>query len=417
MNRRRDFYAISGNVAYAVGQMAMLLAFSRLGTLAELGLYTFALAVTAPIQLGFGMRLRSVRVVSADRAGPLSVYVIASGVTSLVAIGVSGALGAFLMDTTTDRLLFVVLACAKAFDSMIDLTYGELQRLDRFDSVAVSQVLRSVLLVGPTVAALYYGQGAIGVAIATGLTSLAVLVLWQAPLVRRVAREHRDSTPERPTVSGVLELTRQAWPLGLSGGITSLTGTLPRIVAFGTLGATAGGVLAMLTYPASVLTLLGNSLGQSVLGPMRAAREASDLDLLRRIAGRQKRLLWAVGTTGMLLLGVAGDAILAVALPSVEEDLTMTALLYLLAACVAAAASISYYELTSTGSFTSHPALSLGVLCLAAPALLAGASVAGLNGIAVAMVFYFGVQYVAWTAISRRSLLSNSASRPEEGTT
>ena len=416
MSSRRDFYAISGNVSVAAGQMALLLAFSRLGTLAELGLYTLALAVTAPIQIGFGMRLRSVRVVNAARRLPLSVYVIASGATSLLAVGLASLLGAILMETSAERLLFVVVAVGKAVDSMIDLTYGELQRLDRFDWVAVSQVLRSVLMVGPAVAALYWGTGAMGVALAVGVTSLAVLILWQAPLVRRLSREPHHDLSGGPSARGVLEVIRQAWPLGLSGGITSLTGTLPRIVAFATLGATAGGVLAMLTYPMSILTLLGNSLGQSVLGQMRTARAAADLPLLRRVVRRQQQVLWSAGVGGFLLLALAGDTILAVVLPSVEEDLTSTALLFLLAACVAASASISYYELTSTGTFTSHPVLSLGVLALAAPALLVGASLAGLNGIAVAMVFYLSAQYVAWTAMSRRQSLSRSESSAPEGT-
>lgn len=383
-------WALAGNGAFAAAQLCVLAALGVFGGLRELGLYSTALAITAPIQLGLTMNLRSVRVVRDPdefRMGDILLWTSLAGVCAVVC---STAVGVALFGTELSAVI-VAVAVMKAADAGCDVVYGESQRNGRMDHVSLSQMARSFVMVGAAVAVLAPGGSASLYAWVMAFFTVVFVITVQLPVARRTT-----SAPWRGRgLSGLWSLLRVTWPLGLSAGLTSLNGSLPRIVAFPLLGAEAAGVLALISYPATVMALLGNSLGQAILKPMKDAWLRGGHAATSRIARRPKLVI--VGAT---VLGCITIVVLSVAVESLDGDVLYATYLYLLAAAAAALAAIAYYQLTSAGRFTAHPVLSGAITVIALPLLWVGATEFGLAGTGAAVLIYTVIQYFMWIAVS-----------------
>jgi O-antigen/teichoic acid export membrane protein len=58
--KKNFFWSLAGNIIYALCQWLMLVIIARLGNEKDVGAYTLALAISAPIVLFLGMNLRVV---------------------------------------------------------------------------------------------------------------------------------------------------------------------------------------------------------------------------------------------------------------------------------------------------------------------------------------------------------------------
>jgi O-antigen/teichoic acid export membrane protein len=408
LKRKPGLSAIVGNAAYAAGQMLLLLLFVRLAGLHQLGVYTLALAVTAPVHLALGMSLRSVRVVEDATQNRFRQYMQLSITASAAAIAISATLAQVWLGAGAERDVIVAVAVMKGTESALELTYGELQRLERLDIVALVQVGRSVLLVLIAWTVLSSGGGALALALALAAAwaSLVVLLLWSA--------NGRAEPRTGALYASSYGLLRRVWPMGVAAGAISLNGSLPRIVTFWLLGPEAAGVLAVLSYPVAMLGILGNSLGQSILVPLRVARRARRWKAAARIANRTQVQLGGCGL--LLLVGVlvGGDGLLETMLSGYDGDLLGAATVFVFAATVAAFASISYYEVTSMGRYGLLSGINAIVTAVAIPLLIVGARF-DLAGIGGAMVAYLALQWASATYVARGSRFQGCSAQTEPG--
>lgn len=386
----RSGAVLAGNCAYAAAQLGVLVVLARGSTPAAVGLYALALAVTAPIQLGLGLRLRTVRAVDLGST-PFKTYLRTALSLNGMAVLLSAAVGALVSPSSQFAPVVALVALAKGVEGIIDVCYGEYQRQDRLAAIAGSQILRAVLTVTLVTIGVHMG-GLVGALV-------AMLVGWTVQLLAVDLRRVQPSASSlmidgAETVASGWGLIRRSWPLGLAAAVTSLSVSLPRFTVVGLLDIATLGILAVLSYPTTAITLFANSVGQANVRAIAVKVESGD----RRAVW--KSLLAMVCTTavlGVIAVGIvliAGRTGIAWLFGEAYASNFSVLLLLLLAATLAGFATNAAYLLLSTGRFNLQPVVVCISLGLSTAVIYVATLQYGLLGTAAALVLMYALQTI-----------------------
>lgn len=387
-----SFATVVGNAAYAASLLGVLIVLARLTTAAEVGRYALALAITSPIQIGLGMRLRTARVMMDARTFPLRTYFNVGMLTAATAAMLSTAIAYLVIPDQRTRIVVLVVALSKGVESLIDISYGELQRHGQMAAIAKSQLLRGVLTLCAATGGVLLGQGVVGAAVAINLAWVAQFIALD---VRRAAARTRLVTPGAMghTRWGLAsQLAKRSWPLGLAAALTSFTDAAPRYLVASLLGTGKLGVFAVLAYPTMVMAVFANSLGQSYLVQLRDAFRDEDRRRLTRLSAKMSALVGALGLAAVLVLVFLGSAGMSVILGSAYGSYFDLGLILLGVAIVGGLATVQYYVLTSTGRFSRHPLVMTLVALTGVPATWLTTQAWGLTGAAWGMMLTLALQ-------------------------
>lgn len=391
----------SGNAVYAGSQLAVLVVLARATNTVDVGRYALALAITAPIQIGLGMRLRSTRVVTDARLFDLQAYRRLALGTATLAVLLSCAIALVALPDGRGRATVAVVAFSKAVESLIDVSYGEFQRIGHLRTIAASQTLRGLL----TVAAVAVGA-ALGGDVVSAVACMSAVWTAQYLLLdgRRAGRAELGRAES--TRRDALRLARRAWPLGAAAALISFIGSSPRLVVAQLLSTELLGVFAVLSYPSILMTLIANSLGQAYLTSLARAFASGDSRRVRAIAGRASFAILVVGLTATAALVVAGRLLLTVIFGTQYGPYAGTAALLMLAATVGGLATIAYYALLGAGRFTHQLSVAALVAVVSVPAVWFPTAHWGMVGTALGLTGTFSVQWALMTLLTRRQLVS-----------
>jgi O-antigen/teichoic acid export membrane protein len=407
----RSSVVLAGNAGYALAQFGVLVVLARETSAAEVGRYALALAVTAPIQIGLGLRLRTVRAVDRSRT-PFRTYWRLALVLAAAAVAAGAVAGLVTGRSEADLVMVVVLvALAKAVESLIDLCYGEYQRQDRLGTIAASQLARAALTIAFVVVGARLG-GLSGALVAMLLGWTVQLVVLDGRRVRHSAATDADLLPAVP----VRALIRHSWPLGLAGAVSSLSVALPRFLVAGLLDTATLGLFAVLSYPTTVVSLFANSVGQAQVRGMATAAARGERDRLRSTFLGTVLATLALGLVAAALVAVLGAAGVGWLLgPEYATELPLL-LLLVLVATVSGLATNAYYLLVASGHFALQPVIVVATLVLATPAIYLATRGHGLSGTALALTGMYALQAVLTVAAALHHL-GRDVLEPSEETT
>jgi O-antigen/teichoic acid export membrane protein len=411
-------WTLGGNVVYAASQWGILVLLAKLGTPQTVGEFALALAITAPIVIGAGLSLRTVQATDAASQYPFGDYL-------LVRLLTTAAAGAVIVGIVCSSgygwhtaAIILVVALAKAFESISDIFYGLLQQHERMDRIALSMMIKGPLSLAALGAAVYLsGDLLVGVA---GLAAawLLLLVVYDArngasllkvasgaehpPVDFSSALARRLQLSWRPRA--LMTLTLLALPVGIVMALISFNSNIPRYFIEHHLGTWDLGIFAAVAYPLAAGTTVVNALGQSAVP--RLARYYADRDyrafasLLRKLLG----LGLAIGIGGVLLIWLAGRPVLLLLYRPEYSDHVGIFLWLGLAAGIGYVASFLGYAMTAARYFRAQ----LPVFLIATLVTAAGCAVFvpryQLSGAAIAMILAAICQAIGSAAVITHAL-------------
>ncbi len=121
-------WAFAGHAVYAGGQWAVLVLLVNALSPAEVGRYAYALAVTSPIFVLAGVRLRHVLATAVASPGDFRDYLTTRLLTTGCALFASLAIGAFSTSSRETLIVIVLVALARSCDAVSDICHGLFQR-------------------------------------------------------------------------------------------------------------------------------------------------------------------------------------------------------------------------------------------------------------------------------------------------
>ena len=160
-------WTVAGNVVYAACQFGMLSVLAKLGSPSIVGQYALGLAITAPVFMMTNLQLRGVQATDAHHEFGFADYFTLRLISTLLGTLVILLLTLFAVYDTSTKMVIVLVAGAKAIETISDVIAGHLQKSERLDQVARALMIRGDSFGGHLRGSFlgypqpdYYGRGA-----------------------------------------------------------------------------------------------------------------------------------------------------------------------------------------------------------------------------------------------------------------
>src|SRR3954466_7217448 len=122
--KRNTAWAFAGNSVYAGCQWLVFVLLVRGLTVEDVGAFAYAMAITAPVFVLAGVRLRNLLATSVDAPQAFIGYLAARLMTTAAAIAVSIGIGVLLAPQPGLLVVLTLVACGRACDAVSDICHG-----------------------------------------------------------------------------------------------------------------------------------------------------------------------------------------------------------------------------------------------------------------------------------------------------
>lgn len=321
-------WATVGGAVYLACQYGMLVAIARIGTRADVGEFALAQAIAAPFIIVSQMQLRQLQITDVRGMAALGDYLVARGMaTGLALLGI-GIVVLLLRTTGQMAAILVVVALAKAFESISDIAHGQMQRKERLDLVAVSLVLKGVLSLAGLTAALVLTRSLVTGVLVMAAVWAAVLCLYDLPGASRLRGPGESLLAWHPRLLRSLAWT--SFPLTVASGLVSLSGNLPRYFLDAFSGKEAVGLFTVGAIPLVLVGVVNNAVSLSTLPRAATYFQGGELNPFMRLARRIVALQVLTGLALAVMFWVFGRGIMrALFAPEYESAASVAVLLAL----------------------------------------------------------------------------------------
>ncbi len=334
-------WTVAGNVIYAACQFGMLSVLAKLGSPSIVGEYALGLAITAPVFMMTNLQLRGVQATDAHHEFGFADYFTLRLISTLLGTLVILLLTLFAAYDTSTKMVIVLVAGAKAIETISDVIAGHLQKSERLDQVARALMIRGTISVAVFAAVFWVTRNLITTVAALALAWMAVIALYDFRVVAPLLGQHRRffhfSLQSQKTLLSI------SWPLGVVMTLVSLNTNIPRYILEHKLGTAELGLFASLAYLLTAISLIVIALGQSVC--TRMARLFSECDIVRFKALLGKLILFAValGTVALVIALFAGRPLLTLVYrPEYAEHVDLLLLMIVDATLLAIGAFVGF---------------------------------------------------------------------------
>jgi len=386
-------WTLGGNLVYALCQFGMLLVLAKLGNASIVGQYALALAIAAPVFMLTNLQLRAVEATDARHEYRFADYFTLRAISTLLGIVAMVGIAGVLRYDPRIKTLIVLVACAKAVETISDVIAGHLQKFERLDQVARALMLRGVASLATFAFAFWYTRNPVVAVAAQAITWMATVALYDFRIViRMLGTQPKFFRFCRKTLQSMILIS---WPLGLVMTLVSLNTHLPRYILERKLGTAELGIFASLAYLLTAIGLIAVALGQSVSARMSRQLAEGNVRGFRWLLTRLAGFAAALGVSGLGLTLLAGRPVLAIVYrPQYAEHVDLL-LVMVATASLNAIASFLGFAMTAARCFRAQLPVMGATLATTFALTLALVPHCGLMGAGYALFIAAAVQCAA----------------------
>ncbi|TFB18912.1 lipopolysaccharide biosynthesis protein [Filobacillus milosensis] len=374
-------WTLSGSIVYSLAQWLILVVIAKVGTAEMVGQYALGLAISAPIIMFSEMKLRIALVTDAKSSVDFSYYLgtrIVCMLFAIVAIILSIVIFGYSFQT---MMIVLLIGIAKVFESLSDIFHGQLQKQERMDLIAISDMLKGIITVLTFASLLILTESLIVAVMGQVLIWALLLILYDC----FITRKYVSISPKFhfKTVRGLIQLTLS---LGTMALLSSINTNIPNYMVEHFLGKEELGYFAAIAY----ILYAGNRLVDSIRQPAtpRLANlfERKDMKAFRKLLFGLLLVGLFIGIVGALVAYMLGSFLLTVIYTASYADYSGLFLIIMLAGLFSYPTKFLDAALNSTRSFKIQPYLALGWLVVSLSSCLLLIPSFGLYGAAFAVV-------------------------------
>ncbi|MEF8713937.1 MAG: oligosaccharide flippase family protein [Accumulibacter sp.] len=391
---RKNFsWSLVGNIVYALCQWLMLIIIARLGNARDVGVYSLALAISAPVMLFLGMNLRVAIATDQKRQFDLQDYFILRVCSSTAALVIISFVAFFLYRTETYVLIAIIMvSLMKLVESLSDVCYGFFQQQERNDLISRSLILRgvsTVLLLLPAYDYLGSLTESLGVVLSVWL---AILVVFDARNLRDLSVAGTDPPIRSAQCLGLLKVV---FPLGFVALLDSLTPNITRYAVEYFFGLEKLGYFSAIAYLMVAGGTVAGALGNAATPRMARHFANNEWSEFCRVGLMAVLLGSGVGVCGLIVSVFYGEQLLGFIYGEPYIAYQPCLVIVMLASILWYAAGLTGCMLNAARRF-GHQLLANWLAISAVCIAVAGfGSKGGINGIAWALVIGMGARLAA----------------------
>jgi O-antigen/teichoic acid export membrane protein len=369
-------WTLVGNVVYSGCMWGMVLVLAKIGSPKIVGQFALGIAVAAPVFMFTNLQLRAVQATDSCSEFEFADYFTLRCLATVIGFA---AIIILILALHFDRVASVsvlLVAAAKAVESLSDVVAGLLQRIERLDQVAMCLMFKGIVSLIAFGGLFWRFRNLPAALLAMGLTWLLVFITYELRLAQQALSKH--AALFRFNVSVLKQLIALSLPLGFVMTLGSLYTNIPRYVLEHYMGPRELGIFASLAYLGTSAGIVITALGQSAtarLSRMFAERQFDAFTSLIR-----KFVLFGIllGVIGVPLGSLVGRQLISILYRSEYANYIDVFLVMIATTSVFSVASFLGYGVISARSFKM-------------PVLIVGASVAGTAVFSLWLIPKFGL--------------------------
>lgn len=213
-----------GSAARIVGMLVQLVVIARWCGAEQLGIYSFALALTTPLILVCTWHLRQFLAMDASARFAWKAYRDLRNVSLLTGAAVTGLLCWWWPTAQAHAVLVGLVYLAKSAEAYPELGHGLLQRHKDFSAVGNSNAIRSTAAtIGLCVPLLFHATLEAAVMVQAAMLIAVYMAVDRRQIARLIAGWHGESRDASA-------LLRRVWALGIAAGAGGLVTGIPRLI-------------------------------------------------------------------------------------------------------------------------------------------------------------------------------------------
>lgn len=249
-------YTFIGNVAFSLVKWLILILIVRLTNPEDVGGYTFAMAITAPITLLTNMRIR-LRYVVEDNLTFKNIRVLRN-ILNIISLLIILFIGLVIFPTYLNY--FVLVAFTKVLDLQSELYYAILHKKQNFKLISLMQIGKSIIIIVPFAI----------IVVITKSVNYGLLVqiisqfLWLI-FVERKSIKYKDIESNETNKKLLFNIFLSGLPLGFVQMINSYNIMIPRYIIENFLSLKLVGVFASISYLLTIIDLFMNAISQNII--------------------------------------------------------------------------------------------------------------------------------------------------------
>lgn len=308
---RADFlWTVGSRATYALSQWLILALVARFAPSHELGEFTFALAVVAPITVFAHLNMRGYMATDATAEFGFFEYLGAQFFTIGVAMLAIAGVAAWTTNGGGLTVLLLLIGAYKSVECVSAIHYGAMQRSDRMREMGISVMAHGISALAVMAAALRLSgsvtDGNAGILVAW----LAILFVYDA----RIAHVSHEVMPR-----GLLYLARvskvvaSCLPMGIVLVMLTLRSYIPVYFIKAELGTEQVGIYSVVSYFMVAGSLLIGSLLQVAAPRLANYHRDQRREEAQRLMIKMLGIVCAVGAAGILGAWLLGNQVLNLA--------------------------------------------------------------------------------------------------------
>lgn len=290
-NRTFSVLAItSGTLAYSFGQWLVLIMLARQASKEDVGFFSLALAICAPISLLMGLSLRTVFLTDMHDKRYFGDFLFLRIAGSVLTIVLSLA---YAIITGVYSAIFVSVVLCKAIDLVTDIFCAPLQEKNQLWRVGLQSGLNGSIGAATVALCLYTLKTSPEIAILSRIAGSVVALISTAI--------HNPDFPVTPRLNKIRPILRIAWPMGISAMVVSLLPNIPRYILNSYVSIESVGVFSAVAYLTIIGTTVVSAVAQLFLPRLVKLYHAQGRAALHRMVTNLVTIMGSIGVLATIL--------------------------------------------------------------------------------------------------------------------
>ncbi|WP_369652437.1 lipopolysaccharide biosynthesis protein [Variovorax sp. V213] len=308
---------IGGQALWALTQALVILLLARqAGGVELIGTFTLALAIFTPLCLVGGLNLRNLIAIDEGKRIDIAAALILRAIVVVVALAITVVALQCTGNLNSQWLIVVALLATRALDHVSDVAAGFYQNNNRLGKIGTSFFARGCASFLPLIAIWSLGGGLGWAAVASFLTTLAAVIVFDLISIRKIKEINKDKG--NPKIGVLFKALMPSLSASLFPFFDSLHSNSLRYVVFFLFSSSVLGLVGIAQTLFAPVQLLISALGYSYLPKMRMLVKAGDRDKIISLV-REGSLQGLLPTAAFLILSlIVPESLLRVAFGSVD---------------------------------------------------------------------------------------------------
>lgn len=291
----RAKWLLSGNILFAFSQWLMLIFFSRMSSAEQLGYYSYALAITAPIFLLTNLQLRPLLVAdfNTENVFKFSQYFSLRLITTIIASLIS--LFFVNWNNKVALLIFILVIATKGLESISDIIYAFYNAKKQTHFISKSLSIKSILIIIISFVTLYLTNNIFYSLTGTVIAYIFILIFIDIRQNNRLLKNIKfvDSHLRNIILTGL--------PLGISVMLISLQTNIPRYFLESYLSVKFVGIYTVFYYFLIIGGIIINSICQYLSPYFSEFYRNNELEKLKKSIFQASAFALLLGFLGLIV--------------------------------------------------------------------------------------------------------------------